>query len=80
VRVSPSGRTPATEGEPSGRDLRRLPADLREATDAFAGSELARDTLGDQLVDLVVANKRAEWDAYQSTVSPWELERFLRLL
>jgi glutamine synthetase len=80
LRVSPSGRTPATEGEPSGRTLRRLPADLREATDAFDASELARDTFGDRLVDLVVVNKRAEWDAYQSTVSPWELQRFLRLL
>jgi glutamine synthetase len=58
----------------------RLPADLREATDCFDASELARDTLGDSLVDLVVRNKRAEWDAYQSTVSAWELRRFLRLL
>jgi glutamine synthetase len=61
-------------------DVRRLPADLREATDIFAGSELARETLGDTLVDLVVVNKRFEWEDYQSTVSPWELERFLRLL
>jgi glutamine synthetase len=59
---------------------RRLPSDLREATDLFEASELARDTLGDTLVDLVVRNKRAEWDAFQSTVSSWELRRFLRLL
>jgi glutamine synthetase len=58
----------------------RLPSDLREATDVFEGSELARDTLGDTLVDLVARNKRAEWDAFQSTVSAWELKRFLRLL
>ena len=58
----------------------RLPADLREATSAFERSELARDTLGDSLVELVVLNKREEWDAFQSTVSAWELRRFLRLL
>jgi glutamine synthetase len=58
----------------------RLPSDLREATGAFEASELARDTLGDSLVDLIVRNKRAEWDAFQSTVSAWELRRFLRLL
>jgi glutamine synthetase len=57
-----------------------LPADLREATARFDASDLARETLGDRVVDLVVANKRAEWDAYQATVTPWELERFLRLL
>jgi glutamine synthetase len=64
--------------EPEGAPL--LPADLREATALFDASDLARETLGDRVVDLVVANKRAEWDSYQSTVSPWELERFLRLL
>jgi glutamine synthetase len=69
---------PEVDGDLDGTP--RLPTDLREATDAFDASELARETLGDRLVDLVVANKRAEWDAYQSTVSPWELERFLRLL
>jgi glutamine synthetase len=69
---------PEVDGDLAG--TRRLPADLREATDAFEASELARDTLGDSLVDLVVRNKRAEWHAYQSTVSAWELERFLRLL
>ncbi|MDP9433681.1 MAG: glutamine synthetase family protein [Actinomycetota bacterium] len=58
----------------------RLPADLARATDLFEASELARDTLGDQLVDLVVRNKRAEWDSYHATVSPWEHQRFLRLL
>lgn len=78
--ASSPGRTPATDGEPSGREARRLPADLREATALFDASELARETLGDQLVDLVVANKRLEWESYQSTVSAWELQRFLRLL
>jgi len=69
---------PEVDGDLDGAP--KLPADLREATHRFEASELARDTLGDGLVDLIVANKRAEWDAYQSTVSAWELERFLRLL
>jgi glutamine synthetase len=69
---------PEVDGDDGDSPL--LPADLREATDRFESSELARETLGDRLVDLVVANKRAEWEAYQATVSTWELERFLRLL
>jgi glutamine synthetase len=71
---------PEADGDGNDGDAPLLPADLREATDRFEASELARETLGDRLVDLVVANKRSEWDAYQSTVSTWELERFLRLL
>jgi glutamine synthetase len=58
----------------------RLPADLSRATDLFEASELARETLGDGLVDLVVRNKRDEWDAYHQTISAWEHRRFLRLL
>lgn len=61
-------------------DTPQLPGDLRQATDLFERSELARDTLGDQLVDLVVRNKRAEWESYHQTISPWEHQRFLRLL
>jgi glutamine synthetase len=70
----------ANGDDAASRDAPKLPADLREATDRFDASELARETLGDRVVDLVVANKRAEWEAYQATVSTWELERFLRLL
>jgi glutamine synthetase len=60
--------------------VKRLPADLREATDRFADSELARESLGDALVDLVVRNKRAEWESFMATVTPWEHGHFLRAL
>jgi glutamine synthetase len=58
----------------------RLPGDLSRATDLFEASALARETLGDTLVDLVVRNKRDEWDAYHQTISAWEHRRFLRVL
>lgn len=57
-----------------------LPQDLREATGAFERSELVRETLGEALVETLVANKRAEWEEFMSTVSSWELRRFLRTL
>ena len=57
-----------------------LPGDLKRATDLFERSELARETLGDALVDLVVANKRLEWESFHAAITPWEHRRFLRLL
>ena len=57
-----------------------LPQDLREATDLFAASELARDTLGDRLCDWFVANKRREWEAYRRTVTEFERKAYLPLL
>ena len=58
----------------------RLPLDLREATDLFEASELARETLGDRLVDAYVANKRRETDDERRTVTEFDRSRYLRLL
>ena len=58
----------------------RLPLDLREATDLFEASELARETLGDRLVDVFVANKRRELDDERRTVTEFDRARYLRLL
>jgi glutamine synthetase len=54
-----------------------LPADLSEALDEFAKSDLMRDTLGDHIFEHFLAAKRAEWDQYSRHVSPWEIERYL---
>jgi glutamine synthetase len=58
----------------------RLPEDLREATELFDASALARDTLGDRLCDWYVRNKRAEWAEYRGKVTEFERRHFLRLL
>jgi glutamine synthetase len=63
-----------------GRDLPRLPSNLKEATDAMAGSTLLHETLGDHLVEWFLRNKRAEWDGYAQAVTPYELDRYLPLL
>ena len=58
----------------------RLPLDLREATDLFDDSELARETLGDRLCDVFVANKRRELADERRTVTEFDRSRYLRLL
>jgi glutamine synthetase len=58
----------------------RLPLDLREATDLFDASELARETLGDRLCDVFVANKRRELADERRTVTEYDRTRYLRLL
>jgi glutamine synthetase len=57
-----------------------LPEDLREATDLFEASELARDTFGERLCGWYVRNKRQEWEEYRRTVSAFEHRRYLALL
>jgi len=68
-----------SNGEPLD-GVERLPQDLREATDAFDRSELARETLGDTICDWFVANKRREWEDYRRTVTELDRSRLLSLL
>ncbi|MYH88271.1 MAG: glutamine synthetase, partial [Acidimicrobiaceae bacterium] len=54
-----------------------LPRSLDEALDVMESSELVRASLGDHIFEWFLRNKRAEWSQYQSTVTPFELERYL---
>jgi glutamine synthetase len=69
-----------TESERAEAGIESLPEDLHEATRLAEGSELLRETLGDHVLSYLVRNKREEWDAYKSYVTPFELERYLPLL
>ena len=57
-----------------------LPASLAEATDRLERSALARDWLGDDVVDHCVAMRRAELAAHAAAVTDWEIERYLEAL
>ena len=54
----------------------RLPHDLGEAVEAFAGSELMRETLGDHIFNYLLTEQREEWAEYSQTVTDWELRHY----
>jgi glutamine synthetase len=57
-----------------------LPATLGEATEALERSALARDWLGDDVVEHCVAMRRAELAAQAAAVTDWETSRYLEAL
>ena len=57
-----------------------LPASLSDAIAVMEKSELVAETLGERVFDFVLRNKRAEWDAYRSQVTPFELQQYLSVL
>ena len=69
-----------TEAERRSRGIGSLPDDLYEAVREMEGSDLVAETLGEQVFEYLLRNKRAEWDEYKSYVSPYERERYLPLL
>ena len=57
-----------------------LPANLNEAITAMEKSELVRETLGEQVFEFFLRNKRAEWQEYRRQVTAYELDRYLPVL
>ena len=56
--------------------LPSLPRSLREAADLLDASQLARRTLGDDVVDFYVHTARLEVNAFDNAVTDWEHFRY----
>jgi glutamine synthetase len=57
-----------------------LPASLDRALQLMEDSELVAETLGEQVFNYVLLNKRREWAGYRSQVTPFELQTNLEIL
>ena len=66
-----------SDAERAARGIEALPASLGEAIAKFESSTLMRETLGDHIVDSLVANKKLEWTEYRQQVTKFELDRYL---
>ncbi len=69
-----------SEDERRAAGIASLPEDLFEAIQVAEESELLRGALGDHVFEYLIRNKREEWDAYKSYVTPYELRRYLPVL
>ncbi|HYM49588.1 MAG TPA: glutamine synthetase family protein [Candidatus Limnocylindrales bacterium] len=59
----------------SAKDLPRVPANLTEAVRALEGSRIARELLGDEVVEHYLHAARLELQAFDGAVTDWELRR-----
>src|SRR5690606_29715184 len=69
-----------TELERRALGYEQLPVSLDQALEFMESSELVAETLGEQVFNYVLLNKRQEWADYRSQVSAFELERNLPTL
>ena len=56
-----------------------LPANLKEAVDLMLEDKVVCDTLGSHIISQYSAGKYAEWDAYRTSVSEWEINEYLMM-
>ena len=69
-----------TREEREAHGIEALPDSLAAAIAVMEKSDLVRETLGEGVFDYFLRNKRAEWDDYRRTVTPFELDRYLAIL
>ncbi len=60
--------------------IQPLPQSLDHAVRKLEESELAAETLGEEVFSYVLANKRREWSEYRSQVTQFELKQNLEVL
>jgi glutamine synthetase len=58
-------------------DIDTLPSTLEGAVDALEADEVVTDALGNHVVEKFVEAKRTEITEYRTSVSQWELDRYL---
>ncbi|MCU1412568.1 MAG: glutamine synthetase [Rhodoglobus sp.] len=66
---------PIFEGNAYTSDAPRVPSTLREATALFAGSEIAVEAFGEDVVAHYLNNARVEQKAYDAAITDWERVR-----
>ncbi len=63
----------------SERGMTILPRTLKEALEALDSDDVLKEALGFDLVSLYLKVKEREWNEYHSSVSQWEVERYLHV-
>lgn len=68
------------EAMEAGKEVRRIPSDLREALDALEADPVVMGALPGEMSRVFLHFKRDEWNRFMATVTEWDYERFLEYL
>jgi len=68
-----------SEDEIAASGAQRLPRNLLEAIELLRDNSLAKECLGETMLNSYLAYKVDEWERYHQTVTDWEVEEYLRL-
>ncbi len=60
--------------------IKNLPENLKDAIKALKRDELIRSSIGEHVFKKFVALKTAEWDDFRTSVTEWEIKRYLKVM
>jgi len=67
-----------TEEEREDYGIASLPGNLREALRELKHDDLIRNTIGEHVYQQYYYGKKKEWNEYRTSVSEWELARYMK--
>ena len=76
--IGGSSSSSASSSTVAARD--QLPRNLWEAAKRMEESALAKELFGEAFVDHFTSTRKWEWRQFQSSVTNWELERYLEII
>jgi glutamine synthetase len=66
-----------SESERQSLGIKTLPANLKEALDFLEDDKVIREALGEHVFENIMRLGMMEWEAYNTFVHPWEIERYI---
>ncbi|HOP57064.1 MAG TPA: type I glutamate--ammonia ligase [Bacillota bacterium] len=69
-----------TDEEREALGVASLPNNLKEAIDLLKEDELLKDALGEHIFKKFVELKIREWDEFRTTVTEWEIKKYIKLI
>lgn len=66
-----------SKSERTAKGIESLPGSLYEAIQAFEKDDVVKGALGEHIVNQYIAGKEKEWDDYITSVSDWEVEKYI---
>ncbi len=67
-----------TQAEKEEAGIASLPGNLEEAIGALKENPIAREALGDHILEKYLEGKTREWNSYRTAVTDWELKRYIK--
>ena len=67
-----------TPAEKDAAGIDSLPANLEEAVIALKENPIAKEALGDHILDKYIEGKIKEWDSYRTAVTDWEIQNYMK--
>jgi glutamine synthetase len=56
-----------------------MPANLKEAIEELKKNPIAKETLGEHILERYMAAKEKEWDSFRISVTDWEIDTYMNI-